>query len=162
MKNPGTAVNVITKNTKIMKSDIKAYTDSARELFTNAKEALLDDMKQKGIGAILWDNATAGFHYIPEIVHRSDEKNKVRVARIEGIYRFSGQLYLIEEDRAPVSVSKLYDPDTEVKPTVVTLSEDSAMRTLGNPEKVKGYTQQGSLEEWLAIADCYYEALNED
>lgn len=141
--------------------NIKEYSESARDLFAKAKQELLDDMREKGIGAILWDNATAGFHYIPEIVHRSDEKNKVRIARIEGLYRYDGELYLIEEDRAPVSVAKLYDPDTEVKPTVVTLSEDSALRTLGNPEKTKGYTQQGSLEEWLAIADCYYEALNE-
>lgn len=141
--------------------NIKDYSESARDLFAKAKQELLDDMREKGIGAILWDNATAGFHYIPEIAHRSDEKNKVRIARIEGLYRYDGELYLIEEDRAPVSVGKLYDPDTEMKPTVVTLSEDSAMRTLGNPEKTKGYTQQGSLEEWLAIADCYYEALNE-
>ncbi|MBD5201406.1 MAG: hypothetical protein HDS70_04940 [Bacteroidales bacterium] len=132
------------------------------QLFASAKKELLANMEQKGIGAIIWDNATAGFHYIPEIIHRSDDEKKVRVARIMGLYNYKGSLYLIEEDRAPVNINKLYDPDTEVKPTVVTLSEDSAVRTLGDPETVKGYTQQGSLEEWLTIADCYFEALNEE
>lgn len=138
------------------------YSAQVADLFDKAKEELLLNMKQKGIGAIIWDNATAGFHYIPEILHRSDEKDKVRVARIMGLYNYKGTLYLIEENRASVNINKLYDPDTEVKPTVVTLSEDSAMRLLGDPDKVKGYTQQGSLEEWLTIADCYFEALNEE
>lgn len=139
----------------------KEYSAQAADLFSKAKQELLDNMKQKGIGAIIWDNATAGFHFIPEIIHRSDDKNKVRVARIMGIYDFDDRLFLIEEDRAPVTINKLYDPDTEVRPTVVTLSEDSARRILGDPEKVKGYTTQGTLEEWLTIADCYFEALNE-
>ncbi|MCM1291842.1 MAG: hypothetical protein NC201_07090 [Prevotella sp.] len=137
------------------------YSGQVKELFARAKQDLRENMEDKGIGAIIWDNSTTGFHFLPEIVHRSDEKDKVRVARIMGIYDYKGDLYLIEENRAPVNINKLYDPDTEVKPTVVTLSEDSAERLLGNPESVKGYTQQGSLEEWLVIADCYFEALNE-
>ena len=44
------------------------------QLFASAKKELLANMEQKGIGAIIWDNATAGFHYIPEIIHRSDDE----------------------------------------------------------------------------------------
>lgn len=139
----------------------KDYRASAARLFTDARQELAADMKNRGIGMILWDLSTAGFHYIPEILHRSESKGTSRIARIEGLYLYDGEIYLIEEDRAPVSIDQFYNPDTEVPPTVVTLSEDAAVKTLGDPEAVKGYTQQGSLEEWLAIADCYFEALNE-
>ena len=54
-----------------------------------------------------------------------------------------------------------YDPDREVKPAVVTLTPDRAAKALGDPDREKGYTRQGTLEEWLAIADCYFEALAE-
>ncbi len=139
----------------------KDYRAGAAQLFNDAKKELAEDMKNRGIGMILWDLSSAGFHYVPEILHRSQRKGTSRIARIEGLYLYNGEIYLIEEDRAPVSIDQFYNPDTEVPPTVVTLSEDAAVKTLGDPEATKGYTQQGSLEEWLAIADCYFEALNE-
>ena len=141
--------------------DTHTYRQSAAELLDQAKKGLMENMAQRGIGAIIWDVASAGFHYIPEITHHSLEKDKTRVARITGLYVYEGTLYLIEEDRSGVSVDQFYDPNTEVKPTVVTLSEDKAQKELGNPLSTKGYTTQGSLEEWLAIADCYFEALAE-
>lgn len=130
-------------------------------LLDRAKAQIVENMKEKGIGAILWDNSRAGFHFIPEILHKSETKDKERVARIMGLYHYDGVLYLVEEDRAPVHFSDFYTEGVDVPPVVVTLTEDVAVRDLGNPVKVKGYTTQGSLEEWLSIADCYFEALNE-
>jgi len=141
--------------------DTRTYRDSAGKLLQNAKADLLADMESRNIGAIIWDLATAGFHYIPEIVHHSMEKDKTRVARIIGIYAYEGEPYLIEEGRSPISVDEFYNPDSEVKPTVVTLTPDKARIELGNPQGVKGFTLQGSLEEWLSVADCYFEALAE-
>lgn len=135
---------------------------SAASLLEKAKKDIMEDMAGRGIGAIIWDNASAGFHQIPEITHRSVKTpGKTRVARIMGLYAYKGMLYEIEEDRAPVKFDDFWDKDTEAAPTVVTLSEDIAEKDLGDPEAVKGYTTQGTLEEWTVIADCYFEALNE-
>lgn len=142
---------------------MKDTDNSAVTLLQKAKDAIMDDMEARGIAAILWNNASTGFHFIPEILHTSSkDPSKTRVARIMGLYRYGGTLYLIEEDRAPVDFNDFWNRDTEAAPTVVTLSEDIAVKDLGDPEAVKGYTTQGSLEEWAAIADCYFEALNED
>ena len=131
------------------------------DLLGKARQDMMEDMATRGIGAILWDNSTADFEMIPEIVHVSEKDGHERVARIMGLYSYDGTLYLIEEDRAPVNFNDFYNHDSEVKPVVVTLSEDTARRELGDPEKVKGYTTQGRLEEWPGIADCYFEALDE-
>ena len=125
-------------------------------LLDRAKAQIVENMKEKGIGAILWDNSRAGFHFIPEILHKSETKDKERVASKMGLYHYD-----VEEDRAPVHFSDFYTEGVDVPPVVVTLTEDVAVRDLGDPAKVKGYTTQGSLEEWLSIADCYFEALNE-
>lgn len=134
---------------------------AANELFARAKAAIATDMEARGIGAIIWDNSTAGFHQLPEILHVSTRTGKERVARIEGLYNYEGEVYLIEEDRADVNIDNFYNKNTEVKPTVVTLSPDMAVKSLGNPDDERGYTRQGSLEEWTVITDCYYEALAE-
>ncbi|MDE6576880.1 MAG: hypothetical protein K2J82_08230 [Muribaculaceae bacterium] len=132
-------------------------------LLAKAKQDLINDMKSREIGAIIWDNATAGFPYLPEILHHSKkDPEKTRVAQIMGMYRYDDVLYLIEEDRAPIKFDDFWNPDTEAAPTVVTLTEDIALKELGDPEAVKGYTTQGTLEEWTAIADCYFQALNQD
>lgn len=137
--------------------------ETIKGMLQNAKQEMIDDMKSRGIGAIVWDVATAGFPYLPEIVHRSTKNpDKTRVAEIMGLYRYDDVLYLIEEGRAPVKFSDFWNPDTEAAPTVVTMTEDKARKELGDPETVKGYTTQGSLEEWTAIADCYFQALNQD
>ena len=60
-----------------------------------------------------------------------------------------------------MSVDAFYNPGSEVRPTVVTLTPDKARIELGDPEGVEGFTLQGSLEEWLTVADCYFEALAE-
>lgn len=130
-------------------------------LLDNAKTGIMENMKDKGIGAIIWDNSQAGFHFLPEILHHGEDGGKERTARITGLYRYNGILYLIEEDRSGVSLKDFYTPGVDVPPVVVTLTDDVASRELGDPEKEKGYTTQGTLEEWLVIADCYFEALNE-
>lgn len=135
--------------------------DNATDLLKKAQQEMIEDMKSRDIGAILWDNATADFHTIPEIVHTND-KGETRVARIMGLYRYNDTLYLVEEDRAPINFNNFYNRDSEVKPVVVTLTEETARAELGDPTAVKGYTTQGSLEEWLGIADCYFEALAEE
>lgn len=136
---------------------------SVAALLAQAKQDIMRNMADREIGAVIWDNSTAGFHQIPEIVHHSEkDPGKTRVARVMGLYSYSGVLYLIEEDRAPVHFDDFWNRDTEAAPTVVTLSEDIAVKDLGDPEKVKGYTTQGSLEEWMVIADCYFQALNQD
>lgn len=137
------------------------YEPTEEALFAQAKRSLLDDMQARGLGAIIWDISRAGFHQIPEIVHVSAKDGKERVAQIEGLYAYNGELFLIEEDRATVSIDKFYDHNTEVKPTVVTLPETVAKQSLGNPNNEKGFTDQGTLEEWTVIADCYFEALAE-
>lgn len=136
-------------------------TAASKEMFARAKAAIAADMDARGFGAIIWDNSTAGFRQIPEILHISTSTGKERVARIEGLYCYGGEVYLIEEDRADVGIDNFYDHNTEVKPTVVTLSDDMARKALGNPDEERGYTRQGTLEEWTVIADCYYEALAE-
>lgn len=130
-------------------------------LLDQAKQKIIEDMQQKEIGAILWDNSSAGFHFIPEILHRSEKTGKERTVRVTGLYHADGRLYAVEEDRAPVHLTDFYTHGVDVPPVVVTLTDDVAARELGDPEEVKGYTLQGTLEEWLAIADCYFEALNE-
>lgn len=136
---------------------------SVDALLEKAKQDIIIDMKSRGIGAIIWNIATAGFPQLPEIVHRSTkDPEKTRVARIMGLYHYQGVLYEIEEGRAPIKFDDFWNRDTEAAPTVVTLSEDGALKALGDPNAVKGYTTQGSLEEWLVIADCYFRALNQD
>ena len=141
--------------------DTDTYRSSVAKLLAEAKKELMADMADRNIGAIIWNVQTAGFHYIPEIVHHSPDKDKTRVARITGLYAYEGELYLIEEDRSGVSVDEFYDPSTEVKPTVVTLTPAKAAEHLGDPDSRKGFTLQGTLEEWLTVADCYFEALAE-
>ncbi len=131
------------------------------DLFGKAKQDLYEDMQSRGIAAIIWDNAMAGFDYIPEINLAEDEQEMPDTARIMGLYAYDGLLYLIEEDKARINFNDFYNRDSEVKPVVVTLSKDSALKELGNPAEEPGYTTAGSLEEWLAVADCYYEALAE-
>lgn len=133
----------------------------SNEMFQRAKNAIGEDMKARGFGAIIWDNSTAGFHQLPEIVHLSPEDGRESTIRITGLYLYNGEIYLMEEDKVDVSIDDFYDHDTEVKPTVVTLSTDMATKSLGNPDEQRGYTRQGTLEEWLVITDCYFEALTE-
>ena len=132
------------------------------DLFAKAKQDLIDDMKQRNIAAILWDNATADFEQIPEINLAEDDADMPDVSRIMGLYRYDDTLYLIEEDKAKIDFNNFYNPDTEVKPSVVTLTEATAKADLGDPADKPGYTTDGTLEEWLVIADCYFEALNLD
>lgn len=136
-------------------------TKDSAALLDQAKQKMIDDMEARGIGAILWSIPDAGFHFIPEIDHVSKRDGHKRVARVTGLYHYQGTLYAIEEDRAPVHFDQFYTPGVDVPPNVVTLTEDKAREALGDPEAVKGYTTQGSLEEWLVIADCYFEALAE-
>lgn len=133
----------------------KADTD----LLAKAKSDLIADMKERGFAAVIWDLSTAGFQYIPEILLSAP--GKPVVMRVTGLYRYNGVLYLIEEHDAGVSVNEFYDRDSEVKPSVVTLTDDSAREALGDPENKPGYTTVGTLEEWLNIADAYFQALSE-
>lgn len=134
---------------------------SSNTLFNQAIERLRDDMQTREIGAILWDNATAGFHYIPEIT-LTDKDGKQSVIRVMGLYIFDDTIYIIEEGMAPVELTEFYTDGVEVPPTVVTLTPDSAREHLGDPSREKGFTTKASDQEWLVIADCYFEALAEE
>lgn len=138
----------------------REYREAAGVLLANAKEDLASDMKERGIGAIIWDNSTVGFRFIPEVICRCKSGNAC-VARVSGIYLYDGTLYLIKEEKNSINVDKFYDRDTEVKPSVVTLTDSTASQELGNPVGKDEYTVDGSLEEWLAVADCYFQALGE-
>lgn len=134
-------------------------TQNTDSLLGKARQDLIADMKSREIGALIWDVASAGFRFIPEVT--VEEGGKSRVARVAGLYRYDDVLYLIEEDASGVSVDDYYDKDSEVKPVVVTLTEDKARMELGDPRTKKGYVTEGTLEEWLAVADDYYQALTE-
>lgn len=132
---------------------------ASEKLINQAIEKLAKNMKDREIGAILWDNASAGFHYIPEITIQNHDGSEV--VRVMGLYLYNDNLFIIEEGMAPVELTEFYTDGVEVPPVVVTLTEDSALNHLGNPEGRKGYTRQATNEEWLVIADSYFEALAE-
>lgn len=125
-------------------------------LLDKAKKDMIADMESRQIGAILWDNATAGFRYLPVATLASG-----KVVNISGLYHYADNLYLIEEDNPRADINRYYDRDSEVKPTVVCLSDTVATSDLGDPATEDGFTLDGSMEEWLAIADCYFQALAE-
>lgn len=131
--------------------------DKETTLLDQAKEQMIADMKQRGIGAIIWNVAEAGFHYIPEIMTGDGPKDVVRVT---GLYQYEGKLYAIEEGLAHVDMKNFYTEGVDVPPTVVTLTEGKASEVLGSPDEEKGYTTDGTVQEWVTIADCYFEALN--
>ncbi|MDE7381536.1 MAG: hypothetical protein K2N03_05350 [Muribaculaceae bacterium] len=136
--------------------------NAVTDLLQKAKEDLAENMQERGIGAMIWDLSTAGFPYLPELEIPSDmEDEEPQTVGVTGLYNYKGTLYLIEEGISGVDINNLYNPDTEAKPTIVTLTEDSAEKTLGNPANRKGFNPGGNLEEWLAIADCYFQALSE-
>lgn len=130
-------------------------------LLNEAKQRMIEDMTSRGIGAIIWSIPDAGFHYIPEIVV-NDSKGEPHTMRVTGLYHINNTLYAIEEDVAKVSIEEFYTPGVDVPPVVVTLSEDKARERLGDPTSHLGFTTRGSLEEWVAVADCYFEALAEE
>lgn len=136
-------------------------SDTNSELLKKARQQMTDDMKTRDIGAIIWSLADAGFHYIPEIVVTNPRDNSTRTARVTGLYLFNEKVYAIEEDVAGVSVDEFYRHGIDVPPVVVTLSPDKAREQFGTPAEAKGFTTQGSLEELVAIADCYFEAIAE-
>lgn len=131
------------------------------DLLGKAKKELMDNMAQRNIAAIIWDVEEAGFHFIPEVTLPDSTEEDPKVTRVTGLYAYDGDLYLVLET-SDVEMTEFYNPDTEVRPTVVTLSSDLAAKYLGNPEGREGYDPDGDLEEWLAVADCYFEALAEE
>ena len=126
-------------------------------LLSQAKENLMKNMLGRNMAAIIWDLSSAGFHYIPSVTLENG-----KVLRVTGLYVSGNQLYLIDEECKRANIDNFYNPDTEVKPTVVCLTPNVAPGDLGAPDEEDGFTQAGSLEEWLVIADCYFEALNEE
>ena len=136
-------------------------TGATADLLGKAKKDLKDNMAQRGIAAILWDVEEAGFHFIPEAPLPDYTEEDPKVARVSGLYSYGDELYLVLEP-ADVNFEEFYNPDTEVRPTVVTLSSDLAAKYLGDPEGREGYEADGDLEIWLAVADCYFEALAEE
>lgn len=126
-----------------------------------AIEELKANMTERGIAAIIWDVEEAGFHYIPEVSLPDSTEEDPKVARVTGLYAYKNDLYLILET-ADINIDEFYNADTEVRPTVVTLSADLASKYLGDPKGKEGFDKDGDLEEWLAVADCYFEALAEE
>lgn len=137
------------------------HDNDTPRLLEKAMEKMTEDMKARGIGAMIWSIPETGFHYIPEIVVSSSDGSPERTARITGLYVFRGTVYAIEEDKSGVSTDSFYRPGVDVRPVVVTLSETKAGELFGVPSEEKGFTTQGTLEEWVAVADCYFEALAE-
>lgn len=140
---------------------MKNTTQGATSLIDGARQQLIEDMKSRGFCAIIWDLRTIGFHYIPEIVLGTNREGDDIVKRIGGLYAYNGKLYAIEEGAPGSETKNYYNPATEVAPTVVTLTESVAAENLQNPEESKFYTLSGSDQEWLVIADSYFEALNQ-
>lgn len=136
-------------------------SNTPSDLLNKALEQMADDMKTREIGAIIWSVPDAGFHYIPEIVVTDPRDDSSRTTRVTGLYLYKDRIYAIEEDVAGVSVDQFYRHGVDVPPVVVTLSDLKAREQFGTPSEAKGFTTQGSLEEWVAIADCYFEALGE-
>lgn len=136
-------------------------TGATADLLGKAKADLMANMAQRGIAAILWDVEEAGFHFIPEVELPDSTEEDPKVVRVTGLYAYNKDLYLILET-ADVNFEDFYNPDTEVRPTVITLSSDLAGKYLGDPKDDDGYDNEGDLEEWLAVADCYFEALAEE
>lgn len=136
-------------------------TGATADLLGKAKSDLMANMAQRGIAAILWDVEEAGFHFIPEVTLPDSTEEDPKVARVAGLYSYKDDLYLVLET-ADLHFEEFYNPDTEVRPTVITLSSDLASKYLGDPEGREGYDNEGDLEEWLAVADCYFEALAEE
>lgn len=136
-------------------------TGATADLLGNAKSDLMKNMTQRGIAAIIWDVEEAGFHFIPEVSLPDSTEEDPKVARVTGLYAYADELYLILET-ADLDFEEFYNPDTEVRPTVITLSADLASKYLGNPDGREGFDPDGDLEEWLAVADCYFEALAEE
>lgn len=136
--------------------------EAVSNLLDKAKADLMENMKERDIAAIIWDLSEAGFPYLPEIELPDSTPEDPKTVRITGLYSYKGKLYIIEEDVADIDFEDFYNPDNEVKPVIVSLTPDLAAKYLGNPEEEKGYTTDGDLEEWLAIADCYFQALAEE
>lgn len=134
---------------------------ASADLLSKAKSDLRANMAQRGLAAILWDVEEAGFHYIPEVSLPDSTEEDPKVARVCGLYSYEDELYLILET-ADINIDEFYNPDTEVRPTVVTLSANLASKYLGDPSNKEGFDPDGDLEEWLAVADCYFEALAEE
>lgn len=137
-----------------------ADTNKTSDLLLQAKGQMIENMKSRNIGAIIWSLPEAGFHYIPEIMLTGADGNP-KTVRVTGLYHYDGALYAIEEDVAGISVDHFYREGVDVPPVVVTLSENKAEEQIGDPEGKAGFTTLGTLEEWVAIADCYFEALAE-
>lgn len=136
-------------------------TGSVADLLGKAKTEIMANMKERGIAAILWDVEEAGFHFIPEVDLPDSTEEDPKVSRVSGLYSYDGDLYLILET-ADVNFNEFYDEDTEVRPTVVTLSADLASKYLGDPKGREGFDCDGDLEVWLTVSDCYFEALAEE
>lgn len=129
----------------------------ARDLFEKAKADIAADMRERGIGAILWDLKQASFHFPPQVTASLPDGN-VATADVQGMYLYKGEIYLITE-KAKISTADFYNPDYEVPPVVVTLTESQAEKELGQPTEAEGFTTGGTIPEWLTLADCYFEAL---
>lgn len=136
-------------------------TARAEVLIGKAKEQLIEDMRSRNIAAIIWNLGEADFHYIPEITLGQDDKGIYNVMRVTGLYAYGDRLYAIAEDTPGTAMSEFYDRKTETPPVVVTLTQDIAEGDFGDPADRKGFTLKGTDAEWLTIADCYFEALNE-
>lgn len=149
------------EDTKVKYSEIKNVSAAdAEALFQQAKDDMAADMKAREIGALLWDNAAAGFHYPPSVMV-SDASGADSSWVIHGIYRVDDKLYLIGP-KVKVTVDDYYRKGIDVKPVVVRLSEADAAKDLGDPDEARGFTTRGTVQEWLTVADCYFEALNLD
>lgn len=136
--------------------------DRSDALVADAKGKIAANMLDCGIGAIIWDLGRAGFHYIPELIVGTDKKDEPTVVRVTGLYAYDGRLYAIEEGTHDTAMRDYFKRGEDVPPVVVTLTPSAAAGDFGDPSGKKGFTEKGTNEEWLVVADCYFEALSED
>ena len=129
-----------------------------QNMLHKALHQLAEDLKNREIGAVIWNVAEANFHYIPELVV-TDPDGSNRTVRVTGLYLYQNKVYAIEEDKPGVSIEHFYRHGIDVPPVVVTLSQSKAEELFGTPSESRGLTSQGTLEEWTVVADCYFEAL---
>lgn len=140
--------------------NIEQYRLQATELFSRAKADMAADLKARGIGMIIWDNAQTNFHFLPVVTIKASD-GKAEVLPVMGLYLYDGTAYLIVDHDSPVRIGDFYTRGIETRPVAVTLDTADAVARIGNPAGKPGLTTAGSLEEWLNIADCYFQALND-
>ena len=107
-----------------------------------AKSRLADDMRQREIGAIIWNIAEAGFHYIPEIKLDDPCGGKPRTVRVTGLYLYKGRLVRYGRRCRRFQCAELLYSRSGCAPGSGHSDPSVAGETLGTPSEEHGYTDE--------------------